>query len=69
LRAAYRRVAEPVAGAMASELKNIRGYNAIALAVERRDPRAAERAARAHVTKGLAPMLALFDGIVPEPRP
>jgi GntR family transcriptional regulator, transcriptional repressor for pyruvate dehydrogenase complex len=61
LRDAYLRLREQVAVAMAEELRHLEGYRAIAAAVRARDGSAAESAARRHIQRGLAPVLALFE--------
>jgi DNA-binding FadR family transcriptional regulator len=62
LRDAYARMQDQVMVAMEKELLDLKGYRAIALAVKKRDPEAAEREARKHIQLGLAPMLKLFGG-------
>jgi GntR family transcriptional repressor for pyruvate dehydrogenase complex len=57
---AYDPVREKIAAAMKAELEDVEGYRAIARAIAARDPVAAEAAARAHITIGLAPTLELF---------
>lgn len=61
----FSRLKEPVARAMAPELRDRAGYRAIEEAVRRRAENEAEKEARAHIQLGLDPLLALIDETEP----
>lgn len=68
LRDAFMALREAAAEAMAAELRDRKGYKAIAEAIRDGDEAAAERASRAHIALGMDGLAALFRDPTPRAR-